>query len=314
MKRILLLGANGQVGFELARMLPPLGDLICATRNGSAGVAPCEHADLAVIDATMDLLERVAPDVIVNAAAWTAVDRAEDEPEAALQLNARLPSLLGAWASNAGAAVLHYSTDYVFNGQGDRPWREDDATAPLGVYGQSKLAGEQALAGSGCRHLILRTAWVYAARGHNFLLTMLRLARQRDELRVVADQTGSPTPAPLIAAATAAILVRWLALADEAQRARSGVYHLSSAGSCTWHQFAETIFERAEACELIARRPTVQAIGSNEFPTPAQRPSWSVLDNTRLRETFDVALPDWQLGLDRVLSDLAACTQTTTEN
>lgn len=306
MKRILLLGANGQVGFELARVLPPLGELVCATRTGRAGVASCERADLADIESVTDLLDRVQADVIVNAAAYTAVDRAEEEPELAQRVNGAAMTVIGTWASRNNAVVVHYSTDYVFDGQGDRPWREDDATAPLGVYGKSKLAGEQALANSGCCHLILRTAWVYAARGHNFLLSMLRLARERDELRVVGDQHGSPTPAPLIAAATAGVLTRWLAMPGDEQKTRSGVYHLTSAGDCSWHQFAEAIVERAHAAGLLPKRVPVAAITSAEFPTPAARPAWSVLDSGRLRETFDIALPEWQNGLDLVLTDLAA--------
>ncbi|MGA7297447.1 MAG: dTDP-4-dehydrorhamnose reductase [Rhodanobacteraceae bacterium] len=313
MRNILLLGANGQVGFELARVLPPLGNLLCSTRSGRAGVAACRAADLAERGALTRMLDAVQPAVIVNAAAYTAVDRAEDEPALAQRINGEMPGEIGTWAARHNAAVLHFSTDYVFSGDGDRPWREDDDTAPLGEYGRSKLAGEQALAASGCNHLILRTAWVYAARGHNFLLSMLRLARQRDELRVVADQHGSPTPAASIAAATALLLARWLPMPDEARDERSGVYHLTSAGACTWHQFAEAIVERGHAVGLLSRRVPVVAIGSDEFPTRAKRPTWSVLDCSRLRETFDLVLPDWRRGLDLVLADLVAAGPVHTE-
>ncbi len=313
MKRILLLGANGQVGFELARVLPPLGDLVCATRSGRAGVSICEVADLAGHDSLARVLDAVQPDVIVNAAAYTAVDRAEDEPELAQRVNAEALGEMGTWAAEHDAAILHYSTDYVFSGEGDRPWRENDATAPLGAYGRSKLAGEQALTATGCRHLILRTAWVYAARGHNFLLSMLRLARERDELRVVADQQGSPTPAPLIASASAALLARWLSLPADAQRDRSGVYHLTSTGTCSWHQFADAIVELAHAAGMLPRRVPVTAITSGEFPTRAARPAWSVLDSGRLRDTFDLALPDWRKGLELVLTDLAVASASKME-
>ncbi|WP_257387770.1 SDR family oxidoreductase, partial [Tahibacter caeni] len=196
--KILLLGANGQVGFELQRSLAPLGDVVPATRSGTLpGALPCERADLHDADALRALCERVAPRLVVNAAAHTAVDRAEDEEALVQQANGAAPGVLGAWAAANGAAVVHYSTDYVFDGSGLRPYREDDATAPLGAYGRSKLAGEQALRDSGAEFLNFRTAWVYAARGANFLRTMLRLARERERLGVVADQRGAPTPARL---------------------------------------------------------------------------------------------------------------------
>ncbi len=306
MKRILLLGANGQVGFELARVLPPLGDLVCATRDGRRTSCACEAVDLGDAAALKRVLDTTQPDLVVNAAAYTAVDRAEDEPQLATRINAEAVGEIGAWAAQRDAAVVHYSTDYIFAGDGNQPWREDDATDPLGAYGRSKLAGEQALLDSGCRHLVFRTAWVYAARGHNFLLTMLRLARQRDVLKVVSDQIGCPTPAALIAAATAAVLARWLDLPGDAQQSRAGTYHLACAGHCSWHEFASAIIERAHAAGLLPRAVPIESIAGADFPTRAARPSWSVLDTSRLRETFGVALPPWSRGLDLVLTDLAA--------
>lgn len=301
--KILLLGANGQVGFELARALAPLGELRVAARAGLPG-APA-HAlvvDLANPETLDAALHEVQPTVVVNAAAYTAVDRAEDEANLADRINHWALTVLGAWAARSGALVVHYSTDYVFDGRGTRPYREDDATAPLGVYGRSKLAGEIALRESGCEHLILRTAWVYAARGHNFLRTMLRLARERDELRVVADQHGAPTAARLIAATTALAVARL----GEADGALSGTYHLSAAGSCSWHEFAEALLRRAAAAGLIARKPRVVPIATADYPTRATRPAYSVLDTTRLRETFGLHLPPWQAGLDDVIGELAA--------
>jgi dTDP-4-dehydrorhamnose reductase len=307
MTAILLLGADGQLGFELRRALMPLGALTCATRRGelAPGLA-CERADLAQPGSLAALLDRLRPALIVNAAAHTAVDRAEDEPALAMCVNAEAVGELGRWAAAHAAAVLHYSTDYVFDGAATVPYREDDATAPLGSYGRSKLAGEEALRASGCAHLVLRTAWVYAARGHNFLLSMLRLARERDELRVVADQYGAPTPASLIAAASAAILTRWLSLDSAARRAQGGTYHLTSAGHCTWHDFADAIIGRAHAMGLLPKRTPVRAIATADYPTRAQRPHWSVLDCSRVQQAFGLALPSWQQGLDSVLSDLAA--------
>lgn len=308
MKPILLLGASGQVGHELARVLPPLGPLVCATRDGARG----ETADLADAVGLAALLERVQPRLIVNAAAWTAVDAAESEPDAALRVNGAAVGEIGRWAAAHGARVVHYSTDYVFDGAATRPWREDDPVAPLGSYGRSKRAGEEALAASGCHHLILRTAWVYAARGRNFLRTMLRLAATRDALRVVADQRGAPTPAPLIAAGTAAVLARWLAPGDAAAGA-GGIFHLTSAGHCSWHEFAAAIISRAHVRGLVPRRVPVAPIPGSEYPTPARRPAWSVLDTSRLAATFGVALPAWEAGLELVLNDLAACAAATAE-
>jgi len=288
--RILLLGGNGQVGHELHRSLAPLGELVVTTRDGALPDGmPCESLDLSDLDAIGALIERVAPDAVVNAAAYTAVDRAEDEPELAFRINADAPGRMAAVCAARDATLIHYSTDYVFDGSGARPYREDDPTAPLGVYGSSKLAGEQAIADSGVRHLTLRTAWVYGLHGGNFLRTMLRLGIERDELRVVADQVGSPTPAWLIADLTATILRRGVV--------DSGVRHLVSAGQTSWHGFAEAIFEEAHARGLIGRKPAVLSIGTAEFPTRAARPAWSVLDSGCLRAEYDVAIPHWRQAL-----------------
>jgi dTDP-4-dehydrorhamnose reductase len=297
--KILLLGANGQVGFELARSLAPLGDLHAATRSGSDGSIAVDLANPETLDAA---LHDVAPDVVVNAAAYTAVDRAEDEANLADRVNHWALTVLGAWAVRSGALIVHYSTDYVFDGSSKLPYAEDDATAPLGVYGNSKLAGEEALRDSGCDHLIFRTAWVYAARGQNFLRTMLRLARERDQLSVVNDQRGAPTPARLIAAATAIALARNL----DSDSAMAGTYHLSAAGDCTWYDFAVALLQRAAAAGIIERCPAVVPIATSQFPTRARRPAYSVLDTTRFRTAFGLHLPSWQSGLDAVIGELAA--------
>ena len=305
--RILLLGAGGQVGFELMRALGPLGELRATTRDGLLpGGAPCLRADLADSDATLiALLDHDAPDLIVNAAAYTAVDRAEDEAALAQRVNGAAVAALGRWAAPRGVPVIHYSTDYVFDGHGTRPWREDDATAPLGVYGVSKLAGEQALRASGAAHLILRTAWVYAARGHNFLRTMLRLAAERDVLRVVDDQIGAPTPARLIANATAAIIARLAPRGAFAGDAPWGLYHLSAGGHTSWHGFARAILPAARRAGLIDRVPEVQAIAGADYPARARRPAWSVLDCARVQDTFALRLPSWDTALDAVIGELA---------
>ena len=296
--RILLFGANGQVGHELRRALTPLGNLVCATRSGLLGDgAPCEVADFDHPATLPALVDRIAPDVVVNAAAYTAVDKAEAERDAAFRANAEAPHALARACAERDALLVHYSTDYVFDGSGTRPYREDDPTSPLGIYGASKLAGEQAVQGSGARHLIFRTAWVYATHGRNFMLTMLRLAKERDELRVVADQIGTPTPAALIADTTAAIL---------AQPFRgSGLWHLTASGQTSWHGFASAIVAEAEARSLIARLPTVVPIDTRDYPTPARRPAYSCLDPGALTADFDMRLPTWQAGLSAVLDGIA---------
>ena len=297
--RILLLGGNGQVGGELCRCLPPLGEVVVATRNGLlADGSACEIADFDRPQALAALVDRVAPDVVVNAAAHTAVDRAETEPEAALSANALAPAAIAGACASRDALLVHYSTDYVFDGSSTRPYREDDPTSPLGVYGASKLAGEAAVRDSGARHMIFRTSWVYAAHGRNFLLTMLRLAAGRDELRVVADQVGSPTSASHIADTTAAILAQ--------DAARTGLWHLTCTGQTSWHGFAEAIMAGAVERGLLDKAPRVVPISTSDYPTPAARPAFSVLDNGRLQGDFRLPGLDWRDALARVLDTLAA--------
>jgi dTDP-4-dehydrorhamnose reductase len=295
--RILLLGGNGQLGTELRRSLAPLGALTVATRGGMLDDGSrCEQIDL---DQPGSLAARVlalAPDVVVNAAAYTAVDLAESHAADAWRANAEAPRAIADACAQCDARLVHYSTDYVFDGRSTRPYRESDAVSPLGVYGASKRAGEQAVLDSGARHTVFRTAWVYAAHGRNFLRTMLRLAGERDELRVVADQVGSPTPAALIADVTARVLAR--------SPAQSGLWHLTSAGQTSWHGFAEAIIDGAHRRGLLARRPRVVAITTAGFPTPAARPAYSVLDCHSLQSTFGIALPDWREALGDVLDTM----------
>jgi dTDP-4-dehydrorhamnose reductase len=304
--KILLLGANGQVGFELARTLAPLGELQSATRDGLLAAGEhCLRADLANPETLDAALHAAMPDVVVNAAAYTAVDRAEDEENLADRVNHWALAVLGAWAARRGALVVHYSTDYVFDGAGTKPYCEDDPTAPLGVYGRTKLAGEDALRASGCDHLILRTAWVFAARGHNFLRTMLRLARERDELRIVDDQHGAPTTAGTIATATAQALSLWLSWDEQSRDAALGTYHLCAGGDCSWFEFARAIVTSANRAGLIGRVPAVVPIATADYPTRARRPAWSVLDTTKIRTAFGLNLPRWEQGLDAVIGELA---------
>ncbi len=304
---ILLLGANGQVGHALREPLAALGGLTCATRTGRLdGGADCLQADLADAASLARALDASEARIIVNAAAYTAVDRAEDEPAQADRINHLALAEIGAWAARQAALVVHYSTDYVFDGRSDRPWQEDDATAPLGVYGRSKLAGEEALRGSGAQHLILRTAWVYAARGQNFLRTMLRLAAERDELRVVDDQIGAPTPASWIARTTASVLQRWLAMDKHERETACGTYHLTASLRCSWFAFASAIMREALRVGLLARIPKLTPIASSDYPTRAQRPAFSVLDNARLALVFGQHLPPWESGLREVIGELAA--------
>lgn len=293
---ILLLGANGQLGRELQRALAPLGTIVATTRSG---VLPdgsaCEVADFDQPGSLTALLDRLRPSVVVNAAAYTAVDRAEEDRDAAFRANAEAPGVLAQWCAQAGVPLVHYSTDYVFDGQGTRPYREDDATAPLGVYGASKLAGEDAIRAAGGRHLIFRTAWVYASHSANFLRTMLRVGADRDVLRVVADQVGTPTPAALIADVTVQALQHGGGL--------SGTWHLTATGETSWHGFAEAIFTEAVAAGVLARAPTVEAITTAEYPTPARRPAYSHLDVAKLEKDFGVTLPRWQDGLKQVIAN-----------
>lgn len=293
--KLLLLGGNGQVGRELRRSLPPLGDVLVATRDGVDADA---LADFDAPESLAVVIAQIQPDVVVNAAAYTAVDKAETDAEAAFRINAEAPAAIARACAANGALLVHYSTDYVFDGSAMQPYREDDATAPLGVYGASKLAGEQAVRESGARHAILRTAWVYAAHGRNFLQTMLRLANERDELRVVADQFGAPTPAAWIADATAQLIGRGVA--------ESGTWHLTAAGETNWHGFATAIIDEAHALGLVPRKPQVAAIPTSAYPTPAQRPAYSVLDTAKLHRDFGIVPPDWREGLRTTLREMAS--------
>lgn len=298
--RILLLGANGQVGFELARSVAPLGSLVIAARGDCSAQSDRVSVDLNDLSALGTTLQRLRPEVILNAAAYTAVDQAEDDQDTAMRINAHAVEVLANHCDSTGALLVHYSTDYVFDGSASRPWREDDSPAPLGVYGRSKLAGEIAIREADCAHLILRTSWVYAARGQNFLRTMLRLGAEREHMRVVSDQFGAPTPARWIASATALILARL-----GKPHAVRETLHLTAAGEVSWHGFAQRIFELAAEQGILSRIPQLDPIPSDQYPTRAKRPAYSRLDNARLRERFDIVLPDWGLGVQQVLQELA---------
>ncbi len=296
---VLIFGGNGQVGRELLRAFQNAGDVVATTRSGSLpdGRA-CEVADFAQPDSLVAVLDRLRPQLVINAAAYTAVDRAEEEPEAAFAANARAPGLIARWCAQHDVPMVHYSTDYVFNGEGVAPYREDAPTAPLGVYGTSKRDGEDAVRAAGGRHLIFRTAWVYASHGANFLRTMLRLGAERDALKVVADQVGTPTSAALIADVTRRVLQHPGRL--------SGTWHLTADGQTSWHGFAEAIFTEALAKGVLSRVPTIEAIASSQYPTAAKRPLWSVLDTQKLQHDFGVRLPVWQKGVSEVLDEVVA--------
>ena len=287
---ILLAGRNGQVGWELQRTLQPVGKVT------AVGHAELDLADAAAVRRKLD---EVRPDVIVNAAAYTAVDKAESEPEQANAVNAAAPALLAQEAARRGALLIHYSTDYVYDGAKAAPYVETDPTNPLGAYGRSKLAGEEGIRASGCDHLIFRTSWVYAARGANFLRTILRLAAEREELRIVMDQVGAPTWARLIAEATALALRQ--ALAERRHgRFESGLFHLACAGETSWHGFASAIV----ASRSGLRVKTVTPITTADYPLPAPRPANSRLDTSAFRARFGLALPDWRDGLSLCLEEL----------
>lgn len=305
--RILLLGAQGQLGqtFIAHGGLAARGELIAASRDGNvpAGTRGVQ-ADIADESALRAVLDDVNPDLIVNAAAYTAVDKAETDEATAMAVNGHAPGILGRWAAARGAGVIHYSTDYVFPGDAQTPYVPDAATGPQGAYGRSKLAGELALRSSGANHLILRTAWVYSIVGHNFLKTMLRLGRERDELKVVADQRGTPTTTTLIVEGSIVAIDRFVEKTN--RPALTGTYHLTGSGETTWHGFAEAIFDEAVAQGVLVRRPVVHPIGTSDFPTPARRPAYSVLDNRSFAETFSHTLPVWRDGLHDIVHSLAS--------
>ena len=290
--KIALLGSKGQLGWELQRTLAVLGDVVCPGRDTAMG-------NLADPAALVAALKTLRPDVIVNAAAYTAVDRAESEPALAHTVNADAPGSLARLASDSGAWLLHYSTDYVFDGSGSTPRTEASATAPLSVYGRTKLAGEDAVRASGCRHLILRTSWVHGARGGNFARTMLRLAAERTQLTVIDDQIGAPTGADLLADVSAHALRQVMA-----QPGLAGTYHAVAAGEVSWCGYARHVLAWAQArgVALKAGPQAVQSIPTSDYPTPARRPLNSRLDTTLLRQRFGLTLPDWRMGVDRMLS------------
>ena len=298
--RILLLGKNGQVGWELQRSLAPLGQVLALDSKSQDYCGDLN--DLQGLAATV---QRFAPDVIVNAAAYTAVDKAEIEPAQALRVNAEAPAVLAAEALKLNALLVHYSTDYVFAGTGDTPWLESDPVGPLSVYGSTKLQGEQAIQASGCAHLIFRTSWVYAARGNNFAKTMLRLARERDSLNVIADQFGAPTGAELLADVSAHAI-----RAVRQQPALGGLYHLAAAGETSWHAYACFVLEQAAAAGVALKVPAAQvgAIATSAYPTPAKRPANSRLNTQKLQKAFSLHLPHWQAGVARMLTEVLETT------
>jgi dTDP-4-dehydrorhamnose reductase len=302
--RILLTGAHGQVGWQLQRTLAPLGDVIACTRS---------QLDLRDPDATADFIRTLSPDIVVNAAAYTAVDKAESEPDLALTVNAISPGRIADELARSGGLLIHYSTDYVFDGGKSGAYEEEDPTGPLNVYGRTKLAGERNIAASGCAHIILRTSWVFDIRGKNFLRTILRLAREREELSIVDDQFGSPTWARAIAEATSQIAFRSARERDGKYWAYSGLYHLTAAGQTTWAGFAEQIILEYQSlaewpadtgewgAPLLTKR--VVHIPTEQFPTPARRPHNSVLSNAKLQATFGLRLPDWSDLLRLAMQD-----------
>lgn len=290
--KILLLGKNGQVGWELQRALAPLGALTALDSS---------QADFTQPDQVASLVRQLQPEVIVNAAAHTAVDKAESEPDRARLINAMTPGAIASEAARLNALMVHYSTDYVFDGKGQEARNELSPTGPLSVYGRTKLEGEQAIAHSGCAHLIFRTSWVYAARGGNFAKTMLRLAKERDQLKVISDQIGAPTGADLIADVTAH------AIRDAVrQPGLQGLYHLVADGQTSWHDYARYVIEwaRKHGQEIKVAPDAVQAIPTSEYPTPAQRPLNSRLNTHKLQTAFDLVLPHWQQGVERMLIEV----------
>lgn len=293
--KILLLGKNGQVGWELQRSLAPLGELVSLDRHSTDYCG-----NLADPDGLRHTLQTLKPDLIVNAAAYTAVDKAETDRDMAMLINGLAPQVMAQEAQRSGALLVHYSTDYVFNGRGVEPWAESAVASPVNYYGQTKLAGEQAIRTSGCQHLIFRTSWVYAARGSNFAKTMLRLAAERDTLSVIADQHGVPTSAELLADVTAHAITATLR-----QPTLSGLYHLVPGGETNWHAYAQFVLDFARAQGKPLKAGTVTPIPTSAYPTPAARPLNSRLSNQKLQQAFGLRLPQWQGGVERMLAELS---------
>lgn len=285
MKKILLIGKNGQIGWELERALSLHSHVTACSR---------EQINLLEIDSSLSFIRHLKPDIIINAAAYTAVDKAEQETTAAMQINGIAPGILAEEAKRLGALLIHYSTDYVFDGSSQRPYRESDPINPLNVYGKSKASGEKAIEAAGGHYFIFRTSWVYGLRGQNFLLTMLRLAKERDTLKIVNDQIGAPTWSRLIAHATADVIRQ----CNDLTAVPSGIYHLTCSGTTSWHGFAEAIFKRS----ALASKPTIIGIPSSEYPTPAKRPAYSVLSNEKIKSAFSIEMPSWEAALDLVVS------------
>jgi dTDP-4-dehydrorhamnose reductase len=295
--KLLLLGKNGQVGWELQRSLAPLGELV-ALDFDSPGPLSADFSQPEQLAAT---IRAVAPDVIVNAAAHTAVDKCESEPDLARAINAAGPAVIAREAAARGAWLVHYSTDYVFDGSGSKPWREEDRTGPLNVYGQTKLEGEEAIRASGCKHLILRTSWVYAARGGNFAKTMLRLAQERERLTVIDDQIGAPTGADLLADITAHAVRAAIGNAG-----LCGTYHATAVGETNWHSYAcrAIEFARRAGKGVKVASDAIEAVPSSAFITAAKRPHNSRLDSRKFRAAFGLSLPRWELGVERMLAEV----------
>ena len=294
--KILLFGKGGQVGWELQRSLAPLGEIIALDSDSTQMCG--DFTNLEGIAATV---RAVAPDVIVNAAAHTAVDKAESETELVRTINALAAGVLADEAARINALLVHYSTDYVFDGSGDKPWVETDATAPLSVYGATKLEGEKLIQRSGCKHLIFRTSWVYGARGGNFAKTMLRLAAERDALSIINDQIGAPAGADLLADVTAHAI-----LAVKRQPELAGLYHLVAAGETSWHGYASFVLNHARqlGLQLKVAQNAIKAVPTSAFPTPAKRPLNSRLDTSKLKKAFSLELPHWESGVARMLTEI----------
>ncbi len=293
--KILLLGKNGQLGWELQRSLAPLGQVIALDRLGQNGLC----GDLTNLDGLRNTIATLKPEVIVNAAAYTAVDKAESEPELAQLINVQAPKLIAQEVSKIGAWLVHYSTDYVFNGFGDKSWNENDKTEPLNQYGKTKLAGEQAVQHSDCKYLIFRTSWVYGSKGNNFAKTMLRLASTHQTLTVIDDQIGAPTSAALLADCTAHALRQAIN-----EPSFAGLYHLAASGETTWYEYAKFVIEQAQSIGKELAVTQVNPIKTLEYPTPAKRPNNSKLNTDKFRTTFGLTLPEWQQGVTRMLDEI----------